>query len=121
MRDVFELGTTVPHDEPCSQVGDPDFYNLSRMEATALINQLRRIHGDEPARTKLKIIQCPHDFGTYVDVAIEYDDDHEESEAYMLKIEGGTPFNWDEEAKKELESKNYFQLLKESRGTKELA
>lgn len=126
MRDVFELGTTVPNDEPCAQVGDINSITLGRMEATALINQLRRIHGNEPQGARFKVVQCPHDFGTYNDVALEYDDTHDEeggqseSEKYLYRIEGGIPDHWDEEAKKELEDKNYFQLLSESKGAKEL-
>ena len=113
MRDRYELGTTVPHEEHCSQVGAPNFSITSRMEARALISQLLRIHGPEPQGAVLKIISCPHDFGTYYDVAVEYDDASEEAEAYMLKIDGGVPDNWDEQARKELEAEDYFGKIKE--------
>lgn len=114
MRDVFELGTTTPHDEPCVQVGAPNFETLSRIEARVFINQMHRIVGEGPGSAHLKVIQCPHDFGTYVDVAVSYNDESEDEEEWMLKCEANMPFEWDEEAKKELASVNYFQLLEES-------
>jgi|LauGreDrversion4_2_1035121.scaffolds.fasta_scaffold40431_7 hypothetical protein len=107
MRDQFELGTTVPHDEPCFQMGENDFSKFSKIEARALINQIIRIIGNPPDRTGLKIISCPHDFGTYYDVAVIYDDDSEESQEWMLKAESGIPCNWDKEAILELKEQGY--------------
>lgn len=107
MRDQFELGTTVPHDEPCVQLGEADYSRFSRAEANALINQILREQGEPPARTGLKVISCPHDFGTYYDVAIVYDDSSEESQEWMLKVEGDLPANWDKEARSELKAIGY--------------
>lgn len=107
MKEQFELATTVPHDEKCAQVGDPSYQAHSKMEARALINQILRIHGEPPARTGLKIISCPHDFGTYYDVAVIYDSDSEESEDWMLRVESELPENWDAEAIKELKDQGY--------------
>ena len=107
MRDTFELGTTVPHSEQCAQVGSDNYTSLSRMEANALKAQLIREHGEPPFGTRLRIISCPHDFGTYYDLAIEYMEDDEESVEWMLKIEGGIPDTWDEVAKKELRDQGY--------------
>lgn len=107
MRDQFELGTTVPHDEPCSQMGDANFASYSKMEARALMNQILRTFGQPPERTSLRMIACPHDFGTYYDVAVVYDDDSAESQEWMLKVEGELPCNWDSEAIKELKAQGY--------------
>jgi len=107
MKDQFELGTTVPHSEGCYQLGEEGFAKFSKIEARALINQMLRILGTPPDRTGLKIISCPHDFGTYYDVAVVYDDDLEESQEWMLKAESGIPDNWDKEAIEELKSQGY--------------
>jgi hypothetical protein len=107
MRDQFELGTTVPHDEPCAQLGGNEYSKFSKMEAKALINQITRIIGQPPNGSGLKIISCPHDFGTYYDVAVVYNDEDEESEAYMLNVESSIPSNWDEEAIRELKDQGY--------------
>lgn len=107
MTDQFELGTTVPHDEPCSQMGDDNFTVLSKMEASALMNQIIRELGVPPEGTRLKMISCGHDFGTYYDVAVIYDDESEESQEWMLKVESDLPLNWDKDAIKELKDQNY--------------
>ena len=107
MRDQFELGTTVPHEEPCAQLGQPNYSSFSKMEARAFVNQIIRTHGEPPEGTGIKIISCPHDFGTYYDLAIVYNTDDEESEGWMLKVEGDLPNNWDEEAIKELKKGGY--------------
>lgn len=116
MREEFELATTTPHDEPCAQVGQPNFQMLSKIEARVLIGQLERIHG--PAsdhRAFFKVISCPHEFGTYSDVAVVYNDDFEESENYMLAVENGIPDRWDETAIKELTEAGYFHLMEEAK------
>jgi hypothetical protein len=107
MRDQFEFGTSVPHDEPCIQMGEPDYSRFSKMEARALINQIKREIGQPPYETGFSIISCAHDFGTYYDVAVVYDDDDEESQAYMLKAESAIPSKWDKEAIKELKDQGY--------------
>jgi hypothetical protein len=107
MRDQFELGTSVPHDEPCIQLGELDYSRFSKMEARALINQIKRIIGEPPYETGFKIISCPHDFGVYHDVAIVYDDNDEESQEYMLEAESAIPSKWDKEAIKELKDQGY--------------
>jgi hypothetical protein len=53
------------------------------------------------------IIECPHDFGVYHDVAVVYADDDEESVEYRLKVESGIPSEWDEEAKQLLRENGY--------------
>jgi hypothetical protein len=115
MRDVFELGTTTPHDEPCSQVGDHNFQTLARMEAKAFINQMYRIVGEGPGNAYLKTISCPHDFGSYIDVAVSYNDSNEDEENWMLECEANMPCKWDEQAIKELTEAGYFQLLEASK------
>jgi hypothetical protein len=78
MRDQFELATTVPSDEPCVQIGEDNYSKWSRLEAYTLIEQLIRQLGEPPSLTFFKVISCSHDFGTYYDVAIVYDDDEED-------------------------------------------
>lgn len=107
MRDQFELGTSVPHDEPCVQMGDDNYEKFSRLEANALISQIKRVIGEPPSGTSFRLISCPHDFGVYYDVAIIYDDDDEESTEYMLKAESRTPSKWDKEAKDYLTQNGY--------------
>lgn len=107
MRDQFELATTVPFNEPCVQLGAENYSKWSRLEATALISQIKRQLGEPPRSTQLKVVSCPHDFGTYHDVVVVYDDALPESEEYMLNIESQLPEEWDEESKKFLRESGY--------------
>lgn len=107
MRDQFELSTTVPHEESCVQIGEENYSKWSRLEAYTLIDQLTRLLGEPPSLTFFKVIPCSHDFGTYYDVAIVYDDEEEESEAYMLRVESELPYNWDEESRRKLKEAGY--------------
>jgi hypothetical protein len=47
----------------------------------------------------------PHDFGTYREVIVMYDDENEKEYALALEVEGNVPMNWDEKAKEELAQK----------------
>jgi hypothetical protein len=107
MREKYELCTTVPHNEQCAQVGSENYMEFSRMEAEALKSQLIRLHGEPPFGTRLRTISCPHDFGSYLDVAIEYNEDDEEAVDWMLAVESGVPDTWDDQAKKELREQGY--------------
>jgi hypothetical protein len=108
MRDRFELSATVPHEEPCSQVGTDGYYKNARLEAQALKSMLLRTLPPPPDGTGIRIIECPHDFGIYLDLAVSYDDDEEESVEWMLKAESGVPANWDEEAIDWLRGQGYL-------------
>ena len=107
MRDQFELATTVPHDEPCVQIGEENYSKWSRLEANTLIDQLTRQLGEPPSSTYFKVISCPHDFGVYYDIALVSNDSVEESGEYMLKVESEMPSNWDEECRKKLKEAGY--------------
>lgn len=101
MKDKLELCCS-PVDEECAQVGSDDYYVQSRKECRAFINQLRRLHGEEPFGAMLCISANPHDFGTYYEVAVKYEDSIEEAVEYAFKLEDGLPEKWDEEALIEL-------------------
>jgi hypothetical protein len=109
MFDTFELATTVPHEEDCAQVGSDSYSSKARQEVRAFKNQLLRMHGTPPEGAGFKTLFCPHDFGTYLDLALVYDDDDEEHVEWMLKIESGLPDKWDQTAIKELQEVGYFE------------
>ena len=74
----------------------------ARLESTAFRDQIYRTFGDPPPGTGIKVISCPHDFGTYLDLQIVYDDDSEESCEWAFRVEADLPGKWDEEAKAQL-------------------
>ena len=105
MTDELSLSPT-PVGEDCAQLGAQNYQQQAQKECRAFINQLKREFGEPPAYTALKIKRCPHDFGTYLDVVVQFDDRDEASVQYAYKVEANLPENWDEESLKEINSIN---------------
>lgn len=102
MRDTMEIGSG-PADENVAQIGvEDDAPQRNRAECKALVGQMRRILGDEPFGASLFVKSNPHDFGTYREVAVSYDDSQPEAVEYAFKAERSLPAKWDEQAIKEL-------------------
>lgn len=101
MREELSLAP-VPLDEPCAQLGEPDYSARARRECRAFIGQLERQFGEPPSGACLKITQNPHDFGTYLDVEVIFDDSVEEAVEWAYNIEANLPASWDEAALAEL-------------------
>ena len=104
MRDCITIGST-PSDEQCAQVGAPDYSEKSRAECLAFKHQLERVFPNSPDGTYFTVKSFPHDFGTYREVVLFYDDDNDESVEFAFDVESNSPSNWDDEAKKELQGK----------------
>jgi len=109
--DYVELGTT-PNDEECAQVGSDNYNQIARIEASAYVNQLKRLFPNIPAGVEFVLNSKPHDFGSYYDIAIKFLEDNEEAVNYAFNVENNMPANWDEQAKLELQQQGYFELLK---------
>jgi hypothetical protein len=102
----LELSPT-PIAEDCTQVGTPEAYKFGALECRVFVEQLRRVFGDEPTGSYFKIASNSHEFGTYYEVVIRFDEDNKAASKYAYKIEGKLPQYWDEEAKSELRERNY--------------
>lgn len=100
--EYLELGC-VPTDENCAQVGQEDYRSQALKECRALINQLRRMFGQEPVMAQLKTTGSPHDFGTYYEVWCYFVPGNKPTMDYACRCEAEYPTKWDEEARKELE------------------
>jgi hypothetical protein len=96
MRDFINIGST-PYDEPCAQVGTPDYREKALAECKKFIQLLRKKFGPEPESAELRVKAFPHDFGTYYEVVCFYDTDSQESVDYALRCEGETPATWEED------------------------
>ena len=94
MRDFINIGP-VPYEEPCAQVGAPEYQQQACQECTRFIDLLRRTVGEEPENAHLEIKSNPHDFGTYYEVVCYFDDDDEEAAKYAYRCESETPSQWD--------------------------
>jgi len=113
MRQYLELGS-VPCAEDCFQVGSATTEQM-RKECVIYRKQLER----QFPKGEFVIKSFPHDFGTYLEVVIYYDDEHicdcgldchedcqceTDTEKLAYEVEGNLPEYWDEEAKKQLKT-----------------
>jgi hypothetical protein len=106
MRDFINVAS-VPYDEECSGVGSENYFNMSRLECMVFAKQLGRQFGEGTEYNNIVIKSFPHDFGTYREVCVYFDDNIPESVDYAFNIESETPDKWDEEALKELQELGY--------------
>lgn len=107
MRDYMEY-STVPVEEDCAQVGTLNYAYDVRHEYSALVNQLEREFGKPPEGVEYSLRSCPHEFGTYYQLKVSYDDETEEHTAFVYdKLEEHFPGAWDSLAKDELKKLGY--------------
>lgn len=99
--DYVVIGSS-PYDEDCAQVGTPDYSSKCKLELNEFRRQLIEKFGEPPFGARLRIKSFPHDFGTYHELVVEYNDNNEEAEDYAFKLEDHGIDTWDAEAKKNL-------------------
>ena len=93
MRDYIDIGST-PTEEPCAQVGQPDYARQARAECARFIEAIRQVLGPEPEGAQLAIKSNPHDFGSYFEVVCYYDDNSEAATRYAFRCEAEAPTRW---------------------------
>jgi hypothetical protein len=101
MIDYLELGPS-PCDEDCEQLGTNYDPARARLECRVLRDQMIRQFGPPPEGAYYKIRSNPHDFGTYYELAIFYDEHNEEAVAYAFNVERQYPQVWDAQARQAL-------------------
>ena len=97
MRDYISLGST-PCDESCQQVGDTFDGKQAQIELLAYKHQLQRMFPEGYFAIK----SFPHDFGSYSEVCVIFDDSDEQSVEIAFAADSACPENWDETATLEL-------------------
>ncbi|MCL6564182.1 MAG: hypothetical protein K6U87_14365 [Firmicutes bacterium] len=93
MRGEMSIGP-APANEPCAQVGQPGYAERAREECRRFIDLIRRTVGPEPPGARLRVAACPHEFGTYYEVVVEYDDEDEAAVDYAFRVEREAPATW---------------------------
>ena len=92
-----------PCEESCAQVGHPGYEARSRRECLVFRRMLERLFplaDDVPAR--FAVISSPHEFGTYREVCVRYEDTDGQACDHACMVEGNTPAEWDAIARYEL-------------------
>lgn len=93
MTDYIELGVT-PCNESCCQVGRDNYSKYGLLEAREFKRMLEALYADKLDLVTFRVKTCPHDFGSYYDVAIVYDTEEGMNVAY--EIEDSYPADWPE-------------------------
>ena len=101
MKDEMVIGSS-PINEDCAQVGSPDYFEKAQKECKAFLKQLVRVFGEPPEKAKLKVKGFSHDFGTYYEVVVDYNDEVEKEVDYAFLLEGEMLENWDKIALQEI-------------------
>jgi hypothetical protein len=102
-RDHLYIGS-APYDEDCAQLGTNDYKKRCKLELTEFKRQLIDKFGPPPAGVELKVKGQPHDFGTYYELVVVFDDENETASDYAFDLEDHGIETWDEEAKEKIES-----------------
>lgn len=93
MTDHLSIGST-PAEESCAQVGREDYYEAARAECLRFIDLIRKTVGPEPPGARLHIHSNPHDFGTYLEVCVQFDVWDKEAADYAYRVEDKAPMTW---------------------------
>jgi len=104
MRDNLTLDPT-PSGEECAQIGSDNYMARAQKECDAYLHQLERTFPVMPEDTYFAVKRNPHEFGTYLEVVVFFETEDEASSNFAFAVDGDKPTHWDEEAKKELASK----------------
>lgn len=113
--DYLTLGCT-PSDEPCIQVGHPEYSRLSRHECRIYLQQLLSeflvAHDSRTPACYLTVKSFPHDFGSYHEVCAVYDDSNKQSCSDAFWFEANSPLEWSKESRETLASQpDYFSSV----------
>lgn len=95
-RDYLDLGS-APAGEDVVQLGSENYQSLARAECIRFIELIRKTVGEEPQHASLRVRSNPHDFGSYLSVAVRYDDQDEEATNYAFRCDEEAPSEWPEE------------------------
>lgn len=93
--DYITLGAT-PCDEPCAQVGSPDYYEKAMVECRRYRDLLLKRFGEPPEGARFGIKSFPHDFGSYHEVVVVFEIENEKAKEYAYNVEANLPARWEE-------------------------
>lgn len=104
--DSYEFDLT-PYEEDCVMVGSEGYKEKAHLEYRAIVEQIKRQFGIPPVSVIFKFKHSPHDFGTYYELQVIYNEDSEEACQYISNIEQDFPQTWDKESRRFLKENGY--------------
>ena len=91
---VIALGA-VPARESSAQVGDTGYAERAFVECRRFMTLLRHVIGPEPEGARLRIQRSEPDFGSYLEVVVEYDNENNVAHAYAIRCDREAPTRWE--------------------------
>lgn len=89
MREYLELGS-APYEETCAQVGQPDYQEKAQIECKRYKEQLQK----QFPEAILGIKSFSHDFGSYLEVVVYYNENNVREINMAFRIEANLPAQW---------------------------
>ncbi len=89
---------TVPYEEQCAQVGEPDALQKMKDEVKRTKALLIQKFGEPPIGVLLRPHRNEHDFGSYYSLRVYYNPNLPDAVAYAFACDGDFPRTWDDTA-----------------------
>jgi hypothetical protein len=101
MKDYLSIGT-VPCNEDCTANEPTGAYAAAqRREAALFAEQIAR-HYPEPDQGYVTVKRFPHEFGSYYETCVVFDDENEAATTWAYNVESdslGVLTQWDEQSR----------------------
>ena len=99
MREWLTLGP-VPYEEDCVQVNsDGEYLTAMSKEVRKFVQLLDNRFLNIPENAYFGVKRESHDFGTYMEAAVFWDTECEDSEKFSYFVESNLPANWTDDSK----------------------
>jgi hypothetical protein len=99
MFDYLTIGSS-PIEEDCVQVNPNVNYIPAMKEECSRFKKLLEEKFPIPenlvGKVYFQIKSFPHDFGTYYEVVVMYDDKNSDAEEFAVNVENNTPLKWND-------------------------
>jgi D-alanine-D-alanine ligase-like ATP-grasp enzyme len=92
-NEYLEIGN-VPSGENCVQVSDKHDYMPAMRAETQKYKEMLLKRFPNCDLIELSIKSCPHDFGSYLDIRVKFDDNNDKSISQAYFIEANLPEKW---------------------------
>jgi hypothetical protein len=91
---VISLGA-VPARESFAQVGETGYEERAFAECQRYEALVRQAIGPEPQGARFRIRRSAPDYGSYLELVVEYDDENIIARAYAIRCDREAPTRWD--------------------------
>jgi hypothetical protein len=92
-KDFISIGCT-PASENCVQVSKTEYYMDKMLAECDRYKEMLQAKFADCTKVTIAVKTFPHDFGSYAEVVVKYDDNDNEAAAQAIHIENNSPMTW---------------------------